>query len=241
LASERTRGAIVVAGLALAALGPAAEARAGKRASASELAEAGIDDPRAAKMPRRHRFRLALLTDFVRTTQACNASMSHCQRFYFAPLVVDFAYQLQFLRYVMFRPSLGIGGNAGNTRNAMPAVVQPGLHAGYQGKIVGVAFGYSYVAVFPANANADNGRGGLGQPLLWNNHVVAGEVSVTTRIDRGALNLALRVGGMKTHLMHFDIDRVRWYPVVTFSAGWFFGPRRARDAAPSRGPAKPIE
>ena len=225
-------------GVALAA---PAQVRAAKRPSQAELAEAGLRDPRAASQPRRHRLRLALLTDYVRTTQACNGAMTRCERFHFAPLVVDLAYQLQFLRYLMLRASLGVGGNAGNTRHAMPAIVQPGAHVGYQGAVLGAAFGYSYIAAFPARANADNGRGGLGQPLLQRNHVVAGELSVTTRIDRGALNLALRVGGMKTHLTHFNIDRVRWYPIVTFSAGWFFGPRRRGGDAPSRGGAKPIE
>ncbi|MCA9636363.1 MAG: hypothetical protein KC420_10090 [Myxococcales bacterium] len=223
-----------LAGLAvLLALTSASPARAAerKRVTTAELAEEGLEDPRLRELPRRHRFRLALMTDYVRATRACNSNATRCTRFHFVPLVLDFAYQLQFLRYAMLRPSLGFGANVGNSRNAMPAILQPGIHAGYQGKLLGVAFGYSYILVFPPRANADDGLGGLGQPLLWNNHVVAGELSLTTKIDRGALNLGLRVGGMKTHLMHFDIDRVRWFPVLTITAGWFFGPRKRGSGA----------
>jgi len=216
-------------------------ALAGKRPSKEALAEAGIADPRAPTPPRRHRFRLALLTDYVRATQACSAATNTCQRFHFAPLLLDLAYQLQFLRYAMVRASFAFGANAGNSRQAMPAIVQPGVHVGFQGASLGAGFGYSYIVPFPVTPNATNGRGGLGQPALTNNHVVAGEVSLTTRIDRGALNFALRVGGMRTQLRHFDLDRERWFPSVTFSAGWFFGPRRSQGTAPSRGGAKPIE
>lgn len=236
LASSR---ALALVG-ALGVLGASVPALA-KRPSTEALAGAGIADPRAPTPPRRHRFRLALLTDYVRATQACSAASDGCQRFHFAPLLLDLAYQLQFLRYAMLRASFGFGGNAGNSRQAMPAIIQPGVYVGYQGAILGAAFGYSYIHPFPTTPNATNGRGGLGQPALTNNHVIAGELSVTTRIDRGALNLALRVGGMKTHLRHFDLDRVRWFPVVIFSAGWFFGPRRSQAKAPSRGGAKPIE
>lgn len=205
----------------------------------AQLAEEGIDDPRARSLPRRHRFRLALMADYVRATKACNGSGTRCTRFHYAPLLLDFAYQLQFLRYAMLRPSLGIGANVGNSRNAMPIAVQPGLHAGYQGSFLGVAFGYSYVLAFPSNANANNGRGGIGQPAYWNNHVVAGEVSVTTKIDRGALNLGLRVGGMKSSLTHFDIAEVRWSPIVTITAGWFFGPRRRTSRGLPAAPQSP--
>ncbi len=199
-----------------------------KRPNAAELADQGIDDPRLRNLPRRHRFRLALMTDYVRATKACNVDGSQCTRFHYAPLLLDFAYQLQFLRYAMVRPSLGLGGNVGNNRNAVPVAIQPAIHAGYQGSFLGVAFGYSYIFAFPANANATGIRGGVGQPVLWNNHAIAGEVSVTSKIDRGALNFGLRVGGMRTHLMHFDIDRVRWFTVVTATAGWFFGPRKRK-------------
>jgi len=201
-------------------------ALAGKRPSTAQLAEEGIDDPRARQLPRRHRFRMAVMTDYVRATKACNTDATRCTRFHYAPLLLDFAYQLQFLRYAMVRPSLALGANVGNNRNALPAAIQPGIHAGYQGSLLGVAFGYSYIFAFPANPNVTNNRGGIGQPVLWNNHVVAGEISATTKIDRGALNLGLCIGGMKTHLMHFEIDRVRWFTVVTVTAGWFFGPRK---------------
>ncbi len=194
----------------------------------AELAEEGIDDPRARTMPRRHRFRMALMADYVRATKACNGSGTRCTRFHYAPLLLDFAYQLQFLRYAMVRPSLALGANVGNSRNAMPIAIQPGLHLGYQGSFLGLAFGYSYILAAPSNANANNGRGGIGQPAYWNNHVVAGEVSVTTKIDRGALNFGLRVGGMKSYLTHFDILEVRWSPIGTMTAGCFFGPRKRK-------------
>ncbi|HFE45553.1 MAG TPA: hypothetical protein ENJ18_08665, partial [Nannocystis exedens] len=99
-----------------------------KRPTAVELAHEGIDDPRLRKLPRRHRFRLALMTDYVRATKACNADGSRCTRFHYAPLLLDFAYQLQFLRYAMVRPSLGLGGNVGNNRNAVPVAIQPAIH-----------------------------------------------------------------------------------------------------------------
>lgn len=228
-AASRRRGRGVASIVAAALLLGATPARAEKRASTAELAEEGLTDPRLAKLPRRHRFRVALLADYVRATQACNANLTRCTRFHFLPLTVDFAYQLQFLRVLTFRPSLALGPNVANSRHAMPFAVQPGLYTGYQGALLGVGFSYSYILVFPARANADNGRGGLGQPLLWNDHLVQGEVSLTTRIDRGALNFGLRIGGMKTHLTHYDIDRVRWFPVFTFSLGWFFGPRRQKE------------
>ncbi|MEZ4381420.1 MAG: hypothetical protein R3A79_08720 [Nannocystaceae bacterium] len=225
-ASATSRG-LGIAALVVALAAPSTS-RASRRPTTQELAEEGLKDPRRRQLPRRHRFRLAFLTDYVRATRACNTDATRCTRFHYAPFLLDFAYQLQFLRYAMFRPSLAIGANLGNTRNAQPMAIQPGLHAGYQGALFGVAFGYSYLLPFPNNVNATNNRGGLGQPVLWNNHIVAGEVSLTTKIDRGALNFGLRVGGMKTHLMHFEIDRVRWFPVLSITAGWFFGPRKRK-------------
>ncbi|MCA9690894.1 MAG: hypothetical protein KC636_14905 [Myxococcales bacterium] len=214
----------------------ATPARADKRASTAELAEEGLTDPRLAKLPRRHRFRIALLTDYVRATRACNANQTRCTRFHFVPLTVDFAYQLQFLRYLTFRPSLALGPNVGNSRHAMPFAVQPGLYTGYQGALVGFGLSYSYILVFPARANADNGRGGLGQPLLWNDHLVQGEVSLTTRIDRGALTFAVRLGALNANLLHYDIDRYRWFFRLGLTAGWFWDvgkKRRSRARARS--------
>lgn len=226
----RRRWPAAALALALAAASTPALAARG-RVTTAELAEEGLTDPRLAKLPRRHRFRLALVADYVRTTRACNADATRCTRFQFVPLTVDFAYQLQFLRYVSFRASLGLGPNVANSRHAMPFAIHPGGYLGVQTSLFGAGFMYSYILVVPARANADNGRGGLGEPLLWNDHLVQGELSLTTRIDRGALNFGLRVGGMKTHLTHYDLDRVRWFPVVTFSLGWFFGPRRQKETA----------
>ena len=59
--------------------------------------------------------------------------------------MIDIAYQLQFLRYLMIRPSLAIGYNVANTRNAMPGVLQPGIFTGYQGKLLGIAGGYTFI------------------------------------------------------------------------------------------------
>ena len=183
-------------------------------------------------MPARHRLRVAVVADWVRATQACADSPPRCQRFHFAPLLLDFAYQLQFLKYAMFRPSIGIGYNVGNSRNAMPAVLQPSIFLGYQGRLLGAGAGWSFLFPFPTVANQTDGHLGLGQPALWANHALQLELSLTSRLDRGALNFGLRVGGMKTHLIHLNLDLKRWYPIVTFSLGWFFdvGKQRKRRA-----------
>ena len=69
--------------------------------------------------------------------------------------------------------------------------------------------------------------------MLYNNHLVQGEVSLTTRVDRGALIFAIRGGAMKSHLLHLDLDKKRWSGCLTLSAGWFFelGARRRRNRA----------
>lgn len=208
----------------------AAPARA-RGPSEAQLAEEGLSDPRARALPTRHRLRVAIVADWVRASKACTPDLKRCQRFHFAPLLLDIAYQAQIFGRAMVRPSLGIGINVGNSRNAMPVILQPSLFAGYQGKLLGAALGYAFIFPFPATANNTDGHQGLAQPVLWKNHVIAVEASLTSRLDRVALQFALRVGGMHTELNHLNIEgRKRWYPILTFSAGVFFdlGQRKKR-------------
>ena len=67
--------------------------------------------------------------------------------------------------------------------------------------------------------------------------IVQGEVSLTTRLDRGAFNFAFRFGIMHYHVKHLNIDTKRASPMVTLSAGWFFdlGARRRRRAEREQG------
>jgi len=226
---------LISAALALVCLASVSLASAevhARGATRAELEAAGISDPRVRPAPPRHRLRLSLLADYVKASAALSRD-GKITRFHYAPLMLDLAYQVQVFKYAMIRPSLAIGGNVANSRNAMPGAVQPGLFAGYQGALLGVAAGYSYLAPFPAIANADNGHGGASQPVLYNNHLLQAELSVTTRVDRGALNFAIRGGAVKSHLVHLDLDKKRWSACFTLSAGWFFelGARRRRNRA----------
>jgi len=216
----------------LAAVGLTSSDAHARRPTRAELEAEGITDPRVRLAPPRHRLRLSLLADYVKASAALSRD-GKITRFHYAPLMIDLAYQVQVFKYAMVRPSIAIGGNVANSRNAMPAAVQPGIFAGYQGTLLGIAAGYSYLAPFPAIANADNGHGGAAQPVLYNNHLVQGEVSLTTRVDRGALIFAVRGGAMKSHLLHLDLDKKRWSGCLTLSAGWFFelGARRRRNRA----------
>jgi hypothetical protein len=223
------RSLSVSVALALALAAPPVAAR--------DLGSEGLTDPRVRQLPARHRLRLALVADWVRASQACDDNPMRCQRFHFAPLLLDVAYQLQFLKYAMFRPSLAFGYNVGNSRNAMPAIFQPSLFAGYQGKLFGAAAGWSFILPFPTTVNQTDGHQGLAQPSLWANHSVQVELSLTSRLDRGALNFGLRVGGMHTHLRHLNLDLKKWYPILTFSLGWFFDFSRARRRNDSSGAA----
>lgn len=218
-----------------------AVALAAPPAAARDLGNEGLSDPRARPLPPRHRLRVGLLADWVRASQACGGTPMRCQRFHFAPLLLEVAYQWQFVKYAMFRPSLGVGYNVANSRNAMPAILQLGLHAGYQGRLVGAAAGWSFIFPFPATANETDGHQGLAQPVLWGNHALQVEVSLTSRVDRGALSFGVRVGAMRTHLIHLNLDFERWFPIVTFNLGWFFdlGPERRRRRDAQGGSAAP--
>lgn len=214
--------------LALAlCLVPAGAAAAPRRPTTAELEEDGLTDPRRRPPPPRHRLRLALLSDYIRGSAAA-ASDGRTTRFHYAPLMLDIAYQLQFARVLMIRPSFAIGGNVANTRNAMPAALQPGLFFGYQGALLGAAAGYTFIHPFPAIIGVDNGRGGLIQPVIYRNHALQLELSLTTRVDRGALNFAVRFGVVNSHLIHLDLDKKRWTGVLTLSGGWFFDLTRRR-------------
>ena len=223
---------LVLAAFALIVLAPTgAQAR---RYSKSELSAAGLTDPRARPAPPRHRLRLALLSDYTRASSALGRD-GKITKFHYATLMLDLAYQVQVFKYAMIRPSIALGGNVANSRQAMPGAFQPGLFAGYQGALLGVAAGYSFLMPFPATIGINNGHGGATQPVLNNNHLLQGEVSLTTRVDRGALHFALRYGGVRSHLIHLDIDKKRWAGVLTLSAGWFFdlGARRRRNTRPA--------
>lgn len=180
-------------------------------------------DPRKAPLPGRHRFRLGVSVIYQRLSAAVDDN-GNSQRFHFAPIMADFAYHLQVLGRLMIRPSFAIGPNVANSRDAMPLVINPAIYTGYQGSILGIAAGYGWYQSVILNKDAVNAiRNDQGQPIITNNHHVGGEISLTTRIDSGALTLAARFGGTRSHLQHFDLDKVRWYPAMMFLGGWYFG------------------
>jgi len=219
------------------------------QAEESEEAE-GFFDPRKRPLPRKHRFRLGVQLDYMRLSAAVdeeeNGGTGEVQRFHFIPLQLDFAYQARIGKWVMVRPSLAIGGNPGNTVEAMPLVVHPQLFSGFQGRLVGVALGYGFLGAPIKNKDAVSDiRGGLGQPILLNAHHISGELSFTTRVHRsresapgaGELSILLRISGVNGRTQHFDIDNRRWRAMFTFGLGWYFGDgkraraRRAQEAA----------
>ncbi|MEM9460207.1 MAG: hypothetical protein AAGF11_38895 [Myxococcota bacterium] len=192
------------------------------RAEPAELGP-GVYDPRKRRLPRTHRFRLAFQLDHVRLSAAANEE-GESQRFHYLPLQLDFAYQVQFLKYVMLRPSLALGGNPANTVEAMPAVVHPQIFGGFSGAGVGAALGYGYLHPFPVTKDViSDTRGGLGQPIITANHAVRVELSYTTRIHSGALSFAFRMGGLKSHIRHYDLDDRSWRFFWGFTLGWYFG------------------
>ncbi|MCA9682600.1 MAG: hypothetical protein KC457_10425 [Myxococcales bacterium] len=202
----------------------------------------GEVDPRVKKVPRTHRFRLALHAHWVRLTRTQNPTTGEFERFHYAPMHIDLAYQAQFLKWVMVRVAVGIGANVANSRNSMPVSVFPQAFAGYQGKTAGVAFGYGFDWTIPPidGASSPSSSFSLEQPVIRRNHVVMGEVSVTSRIDRVALTFALNIGGMKSRLTHFAEANNRFRLYLGLSAGAFFDgtirrEKKARKAAEKRG------
>jgi hypothetical protein len=190
----------------------------------------GFVDPRKRPLPPMHRFRLGLGIGYVRLSSAIDADTDPpvTQRFHYIPFELDFAYQLQFLKYMMLRPSLGIGPNLGNSLEAMPMVIHPQFHFGYQGAIVGAGVGYGFLAAPIQRKDVTSAaRGGLGQPVYANVHHIGAEFSITTRVDKGALSFIFRIAGANGHLMHFDLDKGPckscWKALVMFNFGWYFG------------------
>lgn len=181
-------------------------------------------DPRVRQPPARHRFRLGLELGYMRLSAAIDAKTGKKQRFHYIPLAADFAYQLQFLKFMMLRPSLALGTNVGNTLEAMPMIIHPQFHTGYQGSIVGAALGFGWFHPLIARKDVVSAqRGGLGEPVSLNNWHVGAEISATTRVDRGALSFIIRGMGVNGRTMHFELDKRRWRFMFTFNIGWYFG------------------
>lgn len=207
-----------------------------KAARADDDDAAAFIDPRKRQLPPTHRFRLGVQLSYMRLSSAVDANTEKSQRFHYIPLLADFAYQAQFLKYMMVRPSLAVGTNVSNTLEAMPVVIHPQLHVGYQGALVGAAFGYGFFQPVVARTDViSNSRGGLGQPTITNNHHIGAELSFTTRVDKGALSVILRFAGVRSHLRHFDLDKPKsWRAMFTLNVGWYFGDgskQRARQRA----------
>jgi hypothetical protein len=193
-------------------------------------------DPRRRQLPPTHRFRLGVEFAYMKLSSAIDADTMKTQRFHYIPMLADFAYQAQFLKYMMVRPSLGFGTNVGNTLEAMPIVIHPQLHVGYQGAMFGAAFGYGFFQPLIQRKDVVSAsRGGLGQPIIVNNHHVGGEVSFMTRVDRGAFSVILRFAGVRSHLQHFELNKPKsWRAMITLNLGWYFGDgskQRARQRA----------
>ena len=232
-----SRGGFSAAFLALSLCGWSDKAHAKKDFST----ENGEVDPRKTPLPRPHRFRLALTGSFMRLSLASTPE-GESQRFYFAPLLLDMAYQAQFLKYMMFRAGLGVGVNASNSIHAMPAVLQPQALIGYQGGLFGIAAGYAYILAFPLNKDATDGRASsIGEPILVNNQAIQAEISFTSRVDRVAFTLSLGFSLVNSTLRHFDTEVRRWRPMPTLGLGLFFDGsiRRAKREEKSKGLGSP--
>lgn len=219
--------------LAALALPTSAEAAGPKK----EFDESeGFEDPRTRDLPRTHRFRLALDGYYIRLTKAADEN-GNSQRFHYAPLMLDLAYQAQFAKYMMARIAFAFGGNVANSRNAMPMVILPKAYLGFQGKLFGFAAGYGFMYPFPQIPNNTDGRAmSLGQPVISNNHVITGEASFTTRVDRIALTLAIGGAAVRSQLSHYDLSGTRWNPMLTISFGAYFDGSIIRARRAGKGP-----
>ena len=197
----------------------------------------GAQDPRKADLPRKHRLRLGVTSSYIRLSAAQSSNSGRTERFHYAPLMLDVGYQLQFLRYMMFRPALAVGANVANSRYAMPIALSPRAFFGYQGRLFGFALGYVYYSPLDPLITVENGSdgrsGSIGGPIIRANHSVQGELSFTSRIDRVALYFALGAGATRTKLRHFSLAIDSWRFTMSFSAGVFFDGtlRRAKRAA----------
>lgn len=202
----------------------------------------GERDPRQRQRPRTHRFRLAIHAQYVRLTRTFNEATDEFQRFHFAPLLLDLGYQAQFLKYVMVRIAIAAGGNVANTRHGMPGVVFPQAYVGYQGKIIGVAFGYGFDWTIPPTFGASDpsSNNALEQPVITRNHVVMGELSATSKIDRVALTFSLALGGIQSETSHYGPLGRKWRFYLGLQAGMYFDgtirrERKARKKAEAEG------
>ena len=105
----------------------------------------------------------------------------------------------------------------------MPFEIFPQAYVGFQHRVLGLAFGYGYdITLPPRKGVAGVGANQIEQPVITRNHVVMGEASVTSRVDRVALTFSLAIGGVKSRLEHFETDNVKWRPYFGFQAGVFF-------------------
>ncbi|MFO7561310.1 MAG: hypothetical protein R6X02_01600 [Enhygromyxa sp.] len=192
----------------------------------------GERDPRARQRPRTHRFRLAFHAQYLRLSKTEDQT-GEVVRFHFAPLMLDLAYQAQFLKFMMARLALGVGANLANTKQAMPIVVYPQAYLGYQGKIFGLAFGYGFDWTIPPNYEYVDVTlprpKQVQQPVIARNHVVKGELSLTSRVDRVALTFALAIGGIRSDLSHYDTNNRKWRTYFGLQAGVFFDGSIRRD------------
>lgn len=201
--------------------------QAARAAAEDPEAAEGFRDPRRARLPRTHRLRIAAQTQFVEVSTAAQGSTT--EAFRYIPFTLELAYQAQFLRRATVRPSAGFSINVANSRTAMPLLAQLGLDAGYQGRRFGATAGYTYFTpVLGAKDAVAPLRGGLGQPLMRNTHAVHGELSITSRVDRGALFFGVKFGGANGRVQHFSTDERRWFPFIAATFGWYFGPKKRR-------------
>lgn len=201
----------------------------------------GFTDPRKRQLPRTHRFRLGIESYWIALNTVSNEQGTISTKFHYAPLLVNVGYQAQFLRRLMFRGSLGVGGNVANTRNSMPFTINPRGHFGYQGTWFGAAFNYGYLFNVPQAKDAENGDpNALGQPIILKTHSLGPELSATSRVDRVAIQLAVGLNFTKSELQSYALVAERWRPTLTIGLGFFFDGsiRRARREKQSKTAAR---
>ncbi|KIG18217.1 hypothetical protein DB30_01721 [Enhygromyxa salina] len=199
----------------------------------------GEVDPRVRNLPRTHRFRFTLHAQHIRLTQAPHPETDEVIRYHFAPMMFDLGYQAQFLKYVMVRLAVAVGGNVANSRNAQPLAVFPQGYLGFQSRIIGVAFGYGFDWTIPPVFHATAQNDPAEQPTITRNHVVMGELSATSRIDRVALTFSFAFGGVQSDLTHYAFYERKWRPYIGLQAGMFFdGTSRREKKARKRAEAQ---
>ena len=229
-------GACGVALVAVFATSGVAAAQGRRPMTPEEEREKGIVDPRRRPLPRTHRARLGLQLDYVRLSAAFDEDTGETQRFHWLPMQLDLAYQAQFLKYAMIRPSFAFGVNIANSIEAMPIVVHPALHFGYQGPPVrrGVRLRVLHAADPEQGCTQRDPRRARPadhheQPSHRSRAVLHHSDPPKSRAAPGAgeLSFQLRVGGVNSRTQHFDLDRRRWRMMVTFNIGWYFGDGRA--------------